>query len=221
MEKKKILESLAVVIAEGDEDKAKESAQQALKNHIDPLEAIEQGLSKGMAAVGERFEKGEAYLPELLMAANNFNAAMEILEPEIEAQKKKVTKLGKILIGTVKGDVHNIGKNIVSTVLNITGFEVIDLGVDISSLSFVEEAEKRKVDMIALSSLMTTTMGGQKEVIDILKEKKVRDQYLVMVGGGPVTSEWADKIGADGYGRNAMEAVEVAKELLLKVHKTR
>lgn len=221
MEKKKILESLAVVIAEGDEDKAKESAQQALKNHIDPLEAIEQGLSKGMAAVGERFEKGEAYLPELLMAANNFNAAMEILEPEIEAQKKKVTKLGKILIGTVKGDVHNIGKNIVSTVLNITGFEVIDLGVDISSLSFVEEAEKRKVDMIALSSLMTTTMGGQKEVIDILKEKKVRDRYLVMVGGGPVTSEWADKIGADGYGRNAMEAVEVAKELLLKVHKTR
>lgn len=181
MEKKKILESLAVVIAEGDEDKAKESAQQALKNHIDPLEAIEQGLSKGMAAVGERFEKGEAYLPELLMAANNFNAAMEILEPEIEAQKKKVTKLGKILIGTVKGDVHNIGKNIVSTVLNITGFEVIDLGVDISSLSFVEEAEKRKVDMIALSSLMTTTMGGQKEVIDILKEKKVRDRYLVMM----------------------------------------
>jgi len=221
MEKKKILENLAVVIAEGDEDKAKESAQQALKNHIDPLEAIEQGLSKGMAAVGERFEKGEAYLPELLMAANNFNAAMEILEPEIEAQKKKVTKLGKILIGTVKGDVHNIGKNIVSTVLNITGFEVIDLGVDISSLSFVEEAEKRKVDLIALSSLMTTTMGGQKEVIDILREKKVRDRYLVMVGGGPVTSEWTDKIGADGYGRNAMEAVEVAKELLLKAHKTR
>jgi trimethylamine corrinoid protein len=221
MEKKKILENLAVVIAEGDEDKAKESAQQALKNHIDPLEAIEQGLSKGMAAVGERFEKGEAYLPELLMAANNFNAAMEILEPEIEAQQKKVTKLGKILIGTVKGDVHNIGKNIVSTVLNITGFEVIDLGVDISSLSFVEEAEKRKVDLIALSSLMTTTMGGQKEVIDILREKKVRDRYLVMVGGGPVTSEWTDKIGADGYGRNAMEAVEVAKELLLKAHKTR
>ena len=216
MEQKEILANLASAIIEGDEDKAKKNAQEALKSKIDPLKAVEEGLSKGMASVGEKFEKGEVFLPELLMAADTFNAAMEVLKPEIEAQKKHLTKAGKVLIGTVKSDVHNIGKNIVATVLETNGFEVVDLGIDNPTLKFIEEAEKTRADVIALSSLMTTTMPGQRELIDTLKEMKLRDKYFVIVGGGPVSQEWADKIGADGYGRSAVQAVEMVRKLMGK-----
>ncbi len=214
MEKEQILENLATAVVDGDEDKARENAREVLGNQIDPLEAVEAGLSKGMTVVGDQFESGAAYLPELLMAANAFSAAMEILEPEIEAQKKQITRIGTVLIGTVKGDVHNIGKNIVATVLEINGFEVVDIGVDNSTLSIIEEARKAKTDIIALSSLMTTTMPAQREVIETLEEMGVRDRYFVIVGGGPVTQEWADEIGADGYGKSAVQAVEIARKLL-------
>lgn len=214
MDPKEILANLASAIIEGDTDKAQNNAREALQSKIDPLKAVEEGLSKGMAVVGESFEKGEAFLPELLMAADTFSAAMEILKPEIEAQKKQMAKMGKILIGTVKSDVHNIGKNIVATVLETQGFDVVDIGIDNPSLKFIEEAEKVKADVIALSSLMTTTMPGQKEVIDTLKEMKLREKYSVIVGGGPVTQEWADRIGADGYGKSAVEAANVVRKLL-------
>ena len=214
MEKREIMENLAMAIVDGDQDKARENAREALHNQIDPLKAVEQGLSKGMATVGNRFESGHAYLPELLMAANAFNAAMEILEPEIEAQKKQITKIGTVLIGTVKGDVHNIGKNIVATLLETNGFEVVDMGVDNPCLNIIQEAEKVKADVIALSSLMTTTMPGQKEVIETLEEMDLRGKYFVIVGGGPVSQEWADEIGADGYGESAVQAVEIARKLL-------
>jgi len=214
MEKREIMEDLAMAIVDGDQDKARENAREVLHNQIDPLKAVEQGLSKGMATVGNRFEIGDAYLPELLMAANAFNAAMEILKPEIEAQKKQVTKIGTVLIGTVKGDVHNIGKNIVATILETNGFEVVDIGVDNPSLKIVQEAGKAKADVIGLSSLMTTTMPGQKEVIETLQEMNLRDKYFVIVGGGPVSREWADEIGADGYGESAVQAVEIVKKLM-------
>ncbi len=214
MDKTQILENLAHAAIEGDEDLARESAEQALSNQIDPLEAVEQGLSKGMAVVGARFESGEAFLPELLMAAGAFDAAMEILQPEIEAQKKEITKLGTVLIGTVKGDVHSIGKNVVATVLGTSGFDVVDIGVDNATLDIIQEAKKAKADVIALSSLMTTTMPAQREVIEVLEEMSLRDKFLVMVGGGPVNQEWADEIGADGYGKSAVQAAEVARRLL-------
>jgi trimethylamine corrinoid protein len=216
MDKNQILEKLAAAVIDGTEDEAKALAQAVVANKIDPLEAIEQGLSKGMEIIGGRFECGEAYLPELLMAAASFNAAMAVLKPEIEAQKKQLVKLGKVLIGTVKGDVHSIGKGIVASVLDTGGFEVVDMGVDNPSLNIIQEAEKIQADVIALSSMMTTTMPAQKEVIDTLQEMGIRHKYFVVIGGGPVNQEWADRIGADGYGKSAIDAVELVKGLMAK-----
>lgn len=216
MDKNQILEKLAAVVMDGTEEEAKVLAQAVVANKIDPLEAIEQGLSKGMEIIGGRFECGEAYLPELLMAAASFNAAMAVLKPEIEAQKKQLVKLGKVLIGTVKGDVHSIGKDIVASVLDTSGFDVVDMGVDNPSLNIIQEAEKIQADVIALSSVMTTTMPAQKEVIDTLKEMGIRKKYFVIIGGGPVNQEWADRIGADGYGKSAIDAVALVKGLMAK-----
>ena len=214
MDKNQILEKLAAVVIDGTEDEAKVLAQAVVANKIDPLEAIEHGLSKGMEIIGGRFECGEAYLPELLMAAASFNAAMAVLKPEIEAQKKQLVKLGKVLIGTVKGDVHSIGKDIVASVLDTNGFDVVDMGVDNPSLNIIQQAEKSQADVIALSSMMTTTMPAQKEVIDTLKEMGIRQKYFVIIGGGPVNQEWADRIGADGYGKSAVDAVALVKGLM-------
>ena len=215
MKKEQILENLATAIVEGDGDIALENARAALDAQMDPLEVVEQGLSKGMDSIGDQFERGEVFLPELLMAAVAFKAAMEILKPELELQKKEVAKQGTVLIGTVKGDLHNIGKNIVATVLETKGFNVVDIGIDNSGLDIIQEAQKAQADVIALSCLMTTTMPAQKEVIEILEEMNLRDKYFVIVGGGPVTQEWADEIGADGYGKSAVRAAELAKELIL------
>ena len=214
MDKKQILENLNTAIVNGDDDMAIENARATLEASLDPLEAVDQGLSKGMDVIGEQFERGEVFLPELLMAASAFDAAMEILKPEIELQKKEVVKHGTVLIGTVKGDLHNIGKNIVGTVLETKGFDVVDIGIDNGTLDFIQEAQKAQADVVALSCLMTTTMPAQREVIETLKEMNLRDKYFVIVGGGPVTQEWADQIGADGYGKSAIQAAELVKELM-------
>jgi trimethylamine corrinoid protein len=214
MDNEQILNRLAEAVVYGDEAKAREAALEALTREMDPLQAVEQGLSIGMDEVGAQFERGEVFLPELLMAAEAFDRAMEVLQPEIEAQEKEVARLGTVLISTVKGDVHNIGKNIVSTVLGIHGFHVVDIGVDNATLEIIEQAQKARADIIALSSLMTTTMPAQREVLDVLQEMEQRGQFLVMVGGGPATQAWADEIGADGYGQSAIQAVETAKRLM-------
>jgi corrinoid protein of di/trimethylamine methyltransferase len=214
MEKKEILEKLSTAVIEGDKNLAMESAQNALTAEIDPLEAVDQGLSKGMEVVGKRFGSGEVFLPELIMAADTFNAAMDIINPVIEARKQQVRKEGTVVLATVKGDRHNIGKNIVAIVMDTNGFDVVDIGIDQQTLSIIEAAEKNKADIIALSSLMTTTMPYQKEVIEVLDEMKLRDKYIVLVGGGPVSQKWADEINADGYGETAIDAVEIAKYLL-------
>ena len=216
MSKQEILEQLAKAVVEGDKNSARENAQAAVDEGLDPLEAVDRGLSKGMEVVGANFESGEAFLPELLMAADSFNAAMEILNPLIEANKQKISKLGTALLATVKGDLHNIGKNIVATVLETNGFEVVDIGIDQSTLNIIEAAQKHNADFIGLSSVMTTTMPYQKEVIETLTEMGLREKFFVLVGGGPVTQKWADEIGADGYGETAVDAVGVAKKLLEK-----
>lgn len=214
MEKEQILENLAAAIVDGNDDLAVGNAKAALEMGMEPLQAVEDGLSKGMDDIGEKFGTGEVFLPELLMAASAFKAAMQILKPELEAQKQQTAQAGTVLIGTVKGDVHNIGKDIVSTVLETKGFEVIDMGVDNDTLSIIQEAEKSKVDVIALSCLMTTTMPAQREFIEVLEEMGLRDRYLVIIGGGPVNQEWAEEIKADGYGESAVEAPALVKELL-------
>jgi trimethylamine corrinoid protein len=214
MQKNEILENLKNAVIDGDDAKARESAEQALEAGIDPLEAMQMGLSKGTDAIGEQFERGEAYLPQLIMAGETFKAAMEILNPEIKRQKKDVAPVGTVVIASVKGDLHSIGKNIVATVLETNGFNVVNMGVDQGALQIIEEAEKVHADAIGLSALMSTTMPSQKEVIDALRELNLRDKYRVVVGGGPVTQEWADEIGADGYGENAVQAVELLKGLL-------
>jgi corrinoid protein of di/trimethylamine methyltransferase len=214
MEKEAIFEQMKNAILEGDSESACQGAQAAINQQIDPLQVVELGLSKGMDEVGDLFEQGDAFLPELLMAAETFNAAMDILKPEIQTQKKELIKTGTVVIATVKGDVHDIGKNIVAMILETRGFNVVDMGVDVSSLQIYEGAEKANADIIALSCLMTTTMQNQRETIQAFKELNARDKYRIIVGGGPVTQEWAGEIGADGFASNAIEAATLVKSLL-------
>jgi len=214
MQKSEILENLKNAVIEGNDMQAVENAQAALAAGMDPLEAMHMGLAKGTDVIGERFERGEAYLPELIMAGETFKAAMEILNPEIKRQQKDVAPLGTVVLTTVKGDLHSIGKNIVATMLETNGFTVVDLGVDHGALAIIEEAQKANADAIGLSALMSTTMPAQKEVIDALVELDMRDKYRVIVGGGPVTQAWADEIGADGFGEDAVQAVELLRQLI-------
>jgi len=214
MQTNEILENLKNAVIEGDDVKAVENAKAALAADMDPLQAMQLGLAKGTDVIGERFERGEAYLPELIMAGETFKAAMEILEPEIKRQQKDVEPLGTVVLTTVKGDLHSIGKNIVATMLETNGFTVVDLGVDQGALAIIEAAQKANAAAIALSALMSTTMPGQKEVIDALLELDMRDKYRVIVGGGPVTQAWADEIGADAFGADAVQAVELLKQLV-------
>ncbi len=214
MQKDEILENLKNAVIDGDDDKARENAKAALEASVDPLEALESGLSKGTDIIGQRFESGEAYLPELIMAGETFKAAMEILNPEIKKQRKDVPPVGTVVMTTVKGDLHSIGKNIVATVLENNGFKVVNLGTDVGALEIIEEAKKANADAIGLSALMTTTMPAQREVINALRELNLRDRFRVIVGGGPATQAWADEIGADGYGEDAVHAVELLKRLL-------
>jgi methanogenic corrinoid protein MtbC1 len=176
-----------------------------------------------MKVIGEKFNKLEIYLPELMMAARVFNSAMTILKPHLSSDssgKSKSTQKGTVLIGTVKGDIHQIGKDIVAMLLETGGFDVHNIGEDVSTSTFIKEAGRVDADIIALSSLLTTTMASQKDLIDILKEIGQREKYLVMIGGAPTSQKWADDIGADIYGENAERAVSLALEFMSKKEKS-
>ncbi|WP_219855516.1 cobalamin B12-binding domain-containing protein [Candidatus Hakubella thermalkaliphila] len=214
MNKEEVFASLTSAIVDLDEEKVKSAAAKVLELGIDPVEAIEKGLSKGMEIIGEKFRNLEVFLPELIMAADIFSTATQILGPEIAARKLEQPRKGKIVIGTVKGDIHKIGKDIVAMLLEVAGFEVHNLGEDVATSAFIKEAERVKADIIGLSSLLTSTMPAQKDLIDILKEKGVRDKYKIVVGGGPVSPEWAEQIGTDGYAETAEDAVSLALELV-------
>lgn len=209
-----ILRAMAQSVIDGDQEVACRLAKEGIGKGIDPVLAIEEGYAKGMETIGTSFEAGDCFLPEVLLAEEAMTAAIEILKPKIEERMTKKASKGKIVIGTIQGDVHDIGKNIVKLFLGVAGYEMIDLGRDVPVRAFVETAKKQRPDIIMVSALMTTTMVYMPELIKQLEELGIRDQFKVIVGGAPVIPEWAKEIGADGYGKNTKEAVEVALKLL-------
>jgi len=213
MSKEDILARMEKAIIEGNKEEATLLARKALEERMDLLEVIEKGYVRGIQRVGDLWEKGEYFLPELITSAECMKAAMIILQPELEKAQIHVRSRVKVVIGTVEGDIHDIGKNLVASMLAANGFDVIDLGADVRLETFVEKAEEENADFICLSALLTTTMLGQKKVIEILKEKNLSQRIKVLVGGAPVNQKWADDIGADGYGENAMRAVKVAQKI--------
>jgi corrinoid protein of di/trimethylamine methyltransferase len=213
MEKQEIFAKLKQAIIEGDGDGLKHLVEQSI-NKTDPLAIVEKGMMAGMTEIGNLFSQGKVYLPELLMAAEAWEEAMKIIKPRLLASGLKMGKKGTVVIGTVQTDIHEIGKNIVASLLTTAGFEVHDVGCDAPASKFLAKAEEVRADIIAASAIMSTTIPYQKDIVELLKSKGARAKYIVLVGGGVVTQQWADKIGADGYGELASDAVEIAKKLV-------
>jgi len=213
MRKEELFELMAKAIIEGNREESARLAKLSLELNINPQESIDLGFAKGIKEVGAMWERGEYFLPELLMGAEAMKSAMDVLTPHILSGKSG--SLGKkVVIGTVEGDIHDIGKNLVASMLIANGFEVIDLGADVPLEKFVITAEEVRADFICMSALLTTTMIGQKKVIEMLVEKGIRNKYKVLVGGAPVNEDWARRIGADGTASNAAQAVSLALSLL-------
>jgi corrinoid protein of di/trimethylamine methyltransferase len=208
---------MAQSIIDGDADAAVTLANESISANMDPLEAISKGFVSGVNTVGEAFGRGDAFLPELVMAGEAMKAAVATLDPELKRRGSERQMLGRIVIGTVEGDIHEIGKSLVATMLGASGFDVIDLGVDTPGDKLIGKALEVKADMLAMSALLTTTMVRQREVIEELEKEGLRQQIKVIVGGAPVTRDWVAAIGADGYSEDAIGAVALAKKLLARV----
>jgi len=208
-----MLEKVKNSILTGDFRNINNLVMESLKNGFAAID-IYNSMNDMINIVGEKFGTGELFLPELMASSQAMKSGMEILKPEMLKQKANVKKLGKILIGTNKGDIHDIGKSLIILHLENAGFEVKDLGVDVSDEQFVEEVMKEKPDILGMSALLTSTLMGQKEVIKKLKDENIRSNVKVIVGGAPATTEWANEIGADGYGADANAAVQLSKRLL-------
>jgi corrinoid protein of di/trimethylamine methyltransferase len=203
---------LREAILKGDAKAAVAVTREALAEHSDPVELVTQHMIPAMDEVGRRFECQEYFVPELLLSARAMKSALELIRPLLA--EKGTAPVGRVVIGTVKGDLHDIGKNLVSSMLEGAGFEVIDLGVDVSPQKFTSEAQARGANLVALSALLTTTMPNMKTTIEELKKAGVRDKVKVMIGGAPVTQQYAEQIGADGYSDNANGAVSLARKLV-------
>ena len=204
------LKALADAVIKGDQATAVELTKTAVQEKLRPESILNEGLIAAMDVVGKRFSKNEIYIPEMLIAARAMKSAIEILKPELI--KAGVEPIAKFLVGTVQGDLHDIGKNLVAMMLKGAGFEVIDLGVDVSAEKFVEQAKAENVQLIGMSALLTTTMPGMEKTLKALKDAGVSAK--IMIGGAPITQGYADKIGASGYAANAASAVDVAKSLI-------
>lgn len=212
MSEKDILQQLYDGVLQGNKAKTVEAANQSLEADIAPLQAIEDGMTPAIKEVGDRFGRMEMFLPEMVASADAMEAGLEVLEPHFEGDEG--SKKGKVLIGTVQGDIHDIGKNIVIALLKVNGFEVADIGRDIPSTEFVDKAIDLGSEIIGLSGLLTTSMPMMRDVIQMLDDDGVREQYKVIIGGGPTSQEYAEEIGADGYGETAFSAVKLCSELL-------
>lgn len=209
----KLFNQMKLAILNQDSDEAVKLAEQAVAQGVKPIDAIEQGFAKGMEEIGILFDKLEVFLPDVITAADAMIAAVDVLNKHIPVGESKES-VGKVVIGTIKGDIHDIGKNIIKTMLLASGFEVFDMGKDVSPNAFVNRAKEVDANIIAMSALCTSTMFHMPDVIRILSEEGLRDKFKVIVGGAPVLPDWAQKIGADGYGKNCTEAVQICKKLI-------
>ncbi len=209
-----LFQKMAQSVIDGDSDAATALANAAISSGMDPLEAITKGFVVGVNQVGESFANGQAFLPELVMAGEAMKAAVATLEPEMQKRGVQRTVLGKVVLATVEGDIHEIGKTLVGTMLSASGFQVYDLGVDVPAAKIISKVKEVDADLVGLSALLTTTMVKQKEVIDELDKLGLRKKVKVMVGGAPVTRDWVQKIEADGYSEDAIGAVALAKQLV-------
>lgn len=210
MSEEEILEGLKESIETKDQEKAKEFAERAVDEGLEPYKAISEGLAAGMKTISEQFDKAEIYLPQVTQAADAMGAALEVLNPLLEKSDKK--SKGKIFIGTVDGDIHEIGKNVVIAMLEGSGFDVTDIGKDKPSKEFVDQAEEKDADIVAASALMSTTRPGQRDIVEEVKERGL--DVKTLFGGAPVTEEWVEEIGGDSYASNASKATKAAEDLL-------
>jgi 5-methyltetrahydrofolate--homocysteine methyltransferase len=206
-----VLREIDDSLQRGDDRKVAELTQQAIDAGLSASEILNQGLLAGMEVVGRKFGAHEIFLPEVLLSARAMNAGVELLKPLLIAEE--VPSLGKVVVGTVKGDLHDIGKNLVGIMLKGAGYEVIDLGADVPPERFVDAAEAEGASVVGLSALLTTTMSGMKNVVDLVKDRGLAGKVKVVVGGAPLSQQFADEIGADAYGYDASNAVEVVKRL--------
>jgi 5-methyltetrahydrofolate--homocysteine methyltransferase len=207
-----MLRGIKEALIKGNVTRIKELIQSCLHQGINPQLVLEQGLIRGMDVIGERFKKDEIYLPEVMIAARAMNAGLEVLEPILS--RGEVEFKGKIVLGTVRGDLHDVGKNLVSMIFRGAGFQVLDLGIDVPEETFVHAVEENRADILGLSALLTMTLPTMKTTIDTIEEAGLRESVIIMVGGAPVTQRFADEIGANGYAPDAVTAVERARELM-------
>jgi len=214
MQTQELFQAMAQSIIDGDADAAAELAKQAIGSGVDPLDAINDGFVRGINCVGEEFSRENMFLPELVLAGEAMKAAIGVLEPEMAKEGTTRQIHGKVVLAAAPGDIHDIGKSLVGTMLSASGFQVFDLGVDVPIAAVVERARDVDADIVGVSALLTTTMAGQQEVIEALQAAGLRSKVKVMVGGAPVTPEWAEQIGADAFGRDAVQAVTIARQLV-------
>ena len=207
-------EQLKQAVVDQDQDAVLESVDKALADGMSAQDIIDQGLLPGLNVIGQQFEDEEIFLPELMQSALAFQAAMGVLEPLIKEAGGGQPKKGIVVLGTVKGDLHSIGKNILKLLFETSGYDVHDLGIDVDLFKFIDKANEVNADIIAMSALLTTTLIGQRDVIDALKDQGTRDKFKVIIGGGATTAEWAETIGADGWAGSAYEAVNLANRLV-------
>ncbi len=207
-----VLQQIAEKVEAGDADSVKSLTEKAVSDNIPAGDILSNALVKAMLSIGTKFKNNEVYIPEVLIAARAMKAGMAIIKPLLS--EAEIKSEGKVLVGTVKGDLHDIGKNIVCIMLEGAGFEVVDLGIDVTKEKFLEAIEKEKVDVVGLSALLTTTMTYMKEVADAIHESDLKDKVKVIIGGAPITQEYANEIGADGYAADAATAIDVIKQLL-------